>query len=399
MTQLDAVIVGARCAGATLATRLARGGLQVLMIDRDELGSDTLSTHCVFPDTLARLDDLGVLGAMSAGHDLHPVGFGVRLLGRPIVGDFTPVGGFSHALNIRRPVLDRALAQAAIDAGAQARFGTRVTGLIGSGTDDDPVTGVVLEDGEQIRARWVIGADGRASFVARALGLPRENVLAGDMALLVSYWRGLPESDTLQLDMRADAGLNFFRCEDDISMLITIGPDEHSHGDQAARVRKHLEVARTFPQTLDPQALDGAQRITEVRVAPEPMLRGFFKRPTGPGWALVGDAGHFKHPGTAQGIGDAVAQALHVGDALLGADPQLEGYEAWRDARADGHYEWSFSFGRLPVEAQSGPIADGLVGDEQAAQDFRDTMTRTVHPKRVFTGERLAEWFAAPAAA
>jgi len=53
----DAVIVGGRCAGATLAAQLAQGGWQVLMVDRDQLGSDTLSTHLMFPNTLARLAD------------------------------------------------------------------------------------------------------------------------------------------------------------------------------------------------------------------------------------------------------------------------------------------------------------------------------------------------------
>jgi flavin-dependent dehydrogenase len=398
VTELDAVIVGARCAGATLATRLARGGWNVLMIDRDELGSDTLSTHCMFPDALARLDRLGVLGELCWRHELHPSRFRMRLLGRETAGCFTAVGGFTRALCVRRPVLDRALGDMALAAGVQARFGERVTGLIGSGRDGDPVTGLVLGSGERITAPWVIGADGRASFVARTLGLPREDVLTGDISFMLSYWRGLPETDTLHMDIGADAGLNWFRCEDDVGLLISIGPADHSHGDAATRERKHLDVLRSFPETLDPRALDGATRISEIRVAPETMLRGFFKQASGPGWALVGDAGHFKHPGTAQGIGDALAQAVYVGDALLGADPQLEDYAAWRAARANGHYEWSFAFGRLPVEAQTGPIADGLARDPQAAQDYRDTLARSVHPTEALNGERLAEWFAAPVA-
>ena len=65
--------------------------------------------------------------------------------------------------------------------------------------------------------------------------------------------------------------------------------------------------------------------ITGVRVVPETMLRGFFRPATGPGWALVGDAGHFKHPATAQGISDAIEQALHVADAVARSDPDLAG--------------------------------------------------------------------------
>ncbi len=394
MTEFDAVIVGARCAGATLATLLARGGWNVLMVDRDELGSDTLSSHCMFPDTLARLDRLGVLGELGWRHELHPQRFRIRLLGRETAGCFTAVSGFTRALNVRRLALDRVLADTAIAAGAQARFGERVAGLIGSGREGDPVTGVVLADGEPVRARWVIGADGRASTVARALGLVREEPMAGDIAITLSYWRGLPETDALHMDIGADGALNWFRCEDDVGVLISAGPADHTHGDAATRERKHLEMLRSFPETLDPDALDAAQRISDIRCAPETMLRGFFKQAAGPGWALVGDAGHFKHPGTAQGIGDAIAQAQYVGDAVLGADPQLAGYGAWRDARADGHYQWSFQFGRLPTEQNIGPIADGLAGNPQAAQDYRDTFTRSVHPAQALSGERLAEWFA-----
>ena len=53
----DVVVVGGRCAGSVLALRLARAGARVVIVDRDELGSDTLSTHALFPNTVARLDD------------------------------------------------------------------------------------------------------------------------------------------------------------------------------------------------------------------------------------------------------------------------------------------------------------------------------------------------------
>ena len=82
-----------------------------------------------------------------------------------------------------------------------------------------------------------------------------------------------------------------------------------------------METIRRFPETFDPELLERAEMVTEVTVAPETLMRGFFRRPTGPGWALVGDACYFKHPGTAQGIGDAVEAALYVADSLSGDDP------------------------------------------------------------------------------
>jgi 2-polyprenyl-6-methoxyphenol hydroxylase-like FAD-dependent oxidoreductase len=397
MEHYDAIIVGARCAGTTLGASLASAGWRVLMLDKDPLGSDTLSTHVVFPNTIARLQQLEVLERISQRHQLRPVAYRMRMLGREFAGAFTPVGGHERCLSIRRPALDRALAEAAMDAGAEARFSERVTGLLGGATEDDPIRGVVLASGEPITARWVFGADGRASFVARQLGLVPGGQMAGDVSMLFSYWHGLPASEYLHLDVEEHGAVNWFPCEDSVDLLISVGPPDHTRGDRQTRERKHLERLREFPETILPDWLEQAERISDVRAAPETMLRGFFKQPAGPGWALLGDAGHFKHPGSAQGICDAIEQALHLAEALNGEDPLLRDYRRWRDERAEGHYEWSFVLGRLPRQGVTDPIADGLRDDPAAAQDFRDTLTRRAHPSEVFSGDRLATWLTAAA--
>jgi 2-polyprenyl-6-methoxyphenol hydroxylase-like FAD-dependent oxidoreductase len=132
-------------------------------------------------------------------------------------------------------------------------------------------------------------------------------------------------------------------------------------------------------------------------VAPESLMRGFFRTAAGPGWALVGDAGHFKHPGTAQGISDAVEQGLYVAEALSGDRPGLADYERWRDERAAEHYDWSFAWGRFP-RPESEPLFRGWAQEEQAGQDLRDSFSRRVPPSQVLSQERLARWFS-PAAA
>jgi flavin-dependent dehydrogenase len=124
------------------------------------------------------------------------------------------------------------------------------------------------------------------------------------------------------------------------------------------------------------------------------MLRGFFRRANGPGWALIGDAGHFKNPSTAQGISDAIEQSLHAAGELLDGE-RLDGYEAWRDERAREHYEWSFDFARFPRPETSGPIFAGLAADPEAGQDLRDALSRRLRPRSdVFTEERLGRWLA-----
>ena len=89
--KVDVAIVGGRCAGSVLALRLARAGARVAIVDRDQIGTDTLSTHAIWPNTLARLDELGVLETLMARHDVPLVRYRLRVLGRELVGDFTPI--------------------------------------------------------------------------------------------------------------------------------------------------------------------------------------------------------------------------------------------------------------------------------------------------------------------
>jgi 2-polyprenyl-6-methoxyphenol hydroxylase-like FAD-dependent oxidoreductase len=395
----DAVVVGARAAGSPLATRLAEQGWQVLLVDREPPPANVLSTHCLFPNTLARLAELGAMERIEAGHRVNFIDYGIRTLGREVSGSFTPIGGFDRAATITRPVLDKALLEVAEAAGAETRFGEKVTGLIGAGTPDHPVRGVVLESGEEIEARWVFGADGRASTVAKLLRLEKERPLAGEMAFMFGYWRGLPPSDRFFIDVVETGSLAWSPCEDDLSLLILGIDPELTRGDATKRQLTFLEGVRKFDDWFDSDWLANAEQVGGIHLAPETMLRGFFRQANGPGWALVGDAGHFKNPSTAQGISDAIEQALHVAGELDDGE-RLDGYEAWRDERAREHYEWSFDFARFPNPAAAGPIFDGIVAEPEAGQNLRDALSRQLRPREdVFTNERLERWFSAAASA
>jgi 2-polyprenyl-6-methoxyphenol hydroxylase-like FAD-dependent oxidoreductase len=192
----DALIVGARCAGAALATRLARGGIDVVMIDRDTFPSDTLSTHVIWPNGVAALDRIGALERLRERHQVPELQQRFRILGREIAGGFTAVDGFDHATAPRRLALDAALVDTALAAGAEGRFGQKVVRLLGEGSTHEPVRGVRLENGERIEAEWVFGADGRGSKVAGALGLDKQQPLGGEMAYLLATWTGLPPAAT-----------------------------------------------------------------------------------------------------------------------------------------------------------------------------------------------------------
>jgi 2-polyprenyl-6-methoxyphenol hydroxylase-like FAD-dependent oxidoreductase len=395
MEEKDAVIVGARCAGSTLAIELAGRGWDVVMVDRDTFPSDTISTHMMFPNTLARLEQLGVLDRLRTEHTIASVDWRIVGLGHETTGAFTPIEGFDRASSVRRIALDKAFVDAALAAGVEGRFGRRVVDLIGSGTEEEPVSGVILDDGEQIRTKWVFGADGRGSTVAGKLGIDKERIQRGEIAFMWAYWSGIPDDGYATTVIEEDAILVRWAVEDGLTLLTSTGPDGFTHGSSENRRRNYLEVLDRFPESIRPEDLEAGDMISDVLVAPESLMRGYFRRPTGPGWALLGDAVHFKHPGTAQGIGDAVEQAIYIADHLSNSNPTLNGYREWIDRRAAEHYDWSFSWGRFPKPGVSDKVFAGWGSDPEAGQDVRDTFSRQVEPSQVMSKERMARWLSA----
>src|SRR5256885_7278374 len=142
--QFDVVIVGARCAGASLAVNLARAGLQVCLFDRAEFPSDTLSTHGIQPSGVQALERLGVRAEVEA--TTIPITKANIALGTSHVsiGDIPALVG-APMLNVRRVTLDQLLVARAASAGADVRTGVAVTGLIET---DGRVAGVRTRDGD-----------------------------------------------------------------------------------------------------------------------------------------------------------------------------------------------------------------------------------------------------------
>ena len=168
-TRYDVVIAGARCAGAATALLLARQGLRVLVVDRGQYGTDTLSTHALMRGALVQLREWGVLSALEAAVTPLVRSTSFHYADREVRIPIKPRGGVPGLMAPRRFLLDRTLVDAARAAGAEVVYGLRVADLVrGNG---GPVTGVELEDGNgtlhRVAAYLVIGADGMRSTVAR----------------------------------------------------------------------------------------------------------------------------------------------------------------------------------------------------------------------------------------
>ncbi|MDX1390643.1 MAG: FAD-dependent monooxygenase, partial [Acidobacteriota bacterium] len=119
----DAVVVGARVAGASTAMLLAQSGLKVLVVERGRYGSDTLSTLALMRGGVLQLARWGVLDAVrEAGTPpIHATSFHY---GDDVVEvAIKPRDGVDALYSPRRTVLDRLLADAAVEAGAEIRYG------------------------------------------------------------------------------------------------------------------------------------------------------------------------------------------------------------------------------------------------------------------------------------
>jgi flavin-dependent dehydrogenase len=335
----DVIVVGARVAGAATALRFARSGRSVLVVDKARAGSDTLSTHYLAAPTIAHLDALGVLEAVGAtgAPRLHSfvVAFGGAVYRLP---DASPHG---FTLAVRRTILDPILVDAAEQAGACVRYETRVETLL---WDNDRVVGVRVRDrsGAAIteRARLVVGADGRHSLVAQQVEAALYHVQESPSAALYAYLRGVGPSvagaDAVHLAAGPACQALWFPCDGGLHVvLLGVSPEEF--GELSTRGPEAYDARlRTIP-ALAPRLAE-AERASGVYRAHPRELRGYFRQPFGPGWALAGDAGYNAHPAAPNGIGDALRSAELV-QALVErawaeeqpAETYLDEYQRTRD--------------------------------------------------------------------
>lgn len=394
--RFDVVVVGARCAGSPLAALLARRGLRVAVVERAAFPRDTLSTHFFQAQALAFLERLGVTeklratGAPCVGTvnlRIEDLQFQAPLPQQP--GD---VGGLR---SVRRLVLDPILAEAAVEAGADVRMGTKMTGVVQDGAR---VTGVrVVRDGSEstLQTRLVVGADGRNSTVASSVGARKYNVVSNERFAYWSFFEGAEPGPDPAFVLHRWGERFVIAAPSDSGLYQVVVMPELS---ELPRYRQDLEgnfIEHVHSCQPVAEVLSGARRVGKIFG----MLRwqGFFREASGAGWVLLGDAGHFKDPAAGQGIGDAFRQ----GEALLPAivrglngsdrvlDRALVEWGRWRNADAIGHY-W------LATDIGSGgkaPTALPEVGKRLRAQDelgpLIDLFSHRGKPSQIFTPPRL----------
>jgi flavin-dependent dehydrogenase len=385
--EYDAIIVGARCAGAPTAMLMARKGYRVLVVDRSSFPSDTVSTHVIHAPGIAALSRWGLLPQVIAtgcpAVETYSFDFGPFA----IKGTPRPVDGFSAAYAPRRTLLDKILVDAAVEAGAEVRERFTVDDVI---VEDGRVVGIRGhgEDGASVveRARVVIGADGRNSHVAKAIKPEQYNEKPMLQWSFYTYWSNLPV-DGFEIFIRPERGWAAIGTNEGLTMLVVGWPYAESaayKADVEANYLKTLELAPEFAERVR-----GATRQERFAGGSVP---NFFRKPFGPGWVLIGDAGYNKDPITAQGISDAFSDAELCSTALdqtfngtLSFDGAMSAYQNIRDMHAMPIYEFTTQLATLespPPEMQQ--LLGAVYGNQDAMDAFASITAGTVSPIEFF---------------
>ena len=373
MSRYDVVVVGGRVAGASTALLLARAGARVAVVERGDLTRDTVSTHALMRAGVLQLSRWGVLdrivaaGTPAVRHTTFGYADGERV--RVSIRD---THGVEALYAPRRTLLDRVLIDEAEAEGAAVHRRTDVVGL--TRAVDGRVTGVATRgpSGESVlTADLVVGADGFRSTVARAVCATTLRQGRTRSAVLYRYVRGLDATgyEWFYGD-RAAAGL--IPTDDEaVCVFVSTTP---------GRMRGHRRAGReqAFTSLLE-AAGPGLGDV--VRGAPDrSRMRGWrgaaghVRRSSGPGWALVGDAGYYKDPISAHGITDSLRDADLLADAIVrGAGGEAEERRAmaayqetrdrlsralWSATEEVAGYGWDAARARTLMRAVSASMSD-----------------------------------------
>ena len=327
--KFDVVIAGGRVAGAATALLVARAGGRALVLDKGGYGTDTLSTHALMRGAVMQLHRWGLLPAFEfAGTPpIRSTTFSYE--GLQITIPIEPKFGVGALYAPRRALLDRIVAAAAADAGAEIEYRCDVQDVLFD-SRGRACGVVVLKDGrtERIAADLVIGADGRHSTIAQRVGAATLREARHATGVLYTYWEGLG-GDAYYWGYRKDAAIGLIPTNDEATCIFVSVPWQRFrnelNGPAPAAYRRFIRG--TFP-ALDLQLRD-ARPLEHVRGFAG--QRGFIRQGSGPGWALVGDAGYFKDPLTAHGITDALRDAELLARAVArGTNDAFAEYERMR---------------------------------------------------------------------
>jgi flavin-dependent dehydrogenase len=346
--QFDVVVVGARCAGSAAAITFANGGRKVLAIDRSAFPSDTLSTHANFPSSVAEMQRLGALPRIRKAGAPECREAYLSADGIALVTPWDPVDGIDYGLCNPREAFDEALVETAREAGAEVREKTSLVDVLWRAGRASGVRVKGPEGEYEVDCKLVVGADGRRSMTAYRVGadVPYRGSKNGrglafwycDDPMVGTEWRNR------LCQFRAGVTHTLlFPCPDDRMLVLFMGPAEEIPDFRRDPMGMWDRMMAANPVTAERCA--GAKNHSKLRSTGS--TSAFFRRSSGPGWALAGDSGHFKDPIIGQGMRDAMRfgrilaeRAGPVIDDPARLDGELLATERQRDEECMASYHW-----------------------------------------------------------
>jgi len=401
----DAIIVGARCAGAPTALLLARKGYKVLLLDRGTFPSDMpFSNHYMHQTGSARLKRWGLLDALAATNcppiRTNHFDYGAfSLTGSPVPAE----GGVTEAYAPRRLKLDPVLVDAAVKAGAELREGFSVQEVL---WEKDRVSGVRghQKNGSAVNehARITIGADGMFSTVAKAVQAEEYKSGPALEGSWYAYFSGVPMIGW-HLWLRPDRVIFAYNTNDNLSLIGVAFCAKDLPMVRTNIERHHSAVIQQHAPELWERMQAGKRESRFVGGA----IPSFVRKPYGPGWALVGDAGYQKDPCTASGITDALGSAEWLAEAIdagfSGRQPleqALAGYEQTRNQAELPYFDLTTQLAALappPPEIQQ--LLEALRENPEQRSRFFGMLAHTVPVPEFFSPENMQAIFSKKTAA
>ncbi|MFJ3973827.1 NAD(P)/FAD-dependent oxidoreductase [Streptomyces sp. NPDC090021] len=379
----DVVVVGARCAGAPTAMGFARAGYRVLLLDRMRFPSDVVSTQHIHRPGLALLDRWGLFDRMRAT-GCPPMTRMSYSVGEVTISGVIPASdGIDAAYAPRRFALDDLLARAAVEAGAELHENCTVREVL---CEDGRATGVRYQDGSgrlvEVRAHLVVGADGMRSTVARLVGARTEHTDPTLTCAYYAYWEGLPTD--FEIYERTGALIAALATNDDRTLVVSYLPQERFAAARRDPEAAYLDAIRSTAPALA-GLLPAARRVGRLRGTGSQL--NFFRQASGPGWALVGDAGCHKDSVTGTGITDAFEQAellvAQVGPDLAdrrAVDGALARFAAGRGDRLTPRYRVALDAARLEVPDDRVELMRWISNDQPSCDTYLAIAVGLVQP-------------------
>jgi menaquinone-9 beta-reductase len=317
----DVLVVGSRVAGSSLAILLGELGHRVLLVDRARFPSPTLSTHFFRGSGLvSMLERLRVLDEVLAlgSPPLTCEYWYLQGAGRPSVEDPQHRGKMGYSLSVRRETLDGILVERARrEPGIEVRENTRLLDLMMR--DGRPV-GARLATGhsvEEVRARFVIGADGRHSTLARLVDAAHDISEPVIRAIQYCYVTGFEkppdhDADGPEFSIIDDEIAYVFPSDQGVACLalsVNIADFDHDWKDAqshfSSRLARHAGLDDRYRASTQISKVMGMSRDGN-----------FVRAAAGPGWALVGDAGIHQDPWSGWGMDLASIHAAILAESL-----------------------------------------------------------------------------------